>query len=55
MIGVSFWPECERAIPFTADIYTCCENNQFKSLKLGSIDLDYNNVLFLMHALRRMF
>jgi len=25
LIGDSFWPNCERAIPFTANIYTCCE------------------------------
>jgi len=55
MVGDSFWPYCERAIPFTADIYTCCENNQFQSLKLGSIDMNYNNVLFLMDALKRAF
>jgi len=54
-IGDSVWPDCERAIPFTSEIYVCCENDQFKSLKLGSIDLNYNNVLFLLDALRRAF
>jgi len=55
LLGDPFWPYCERAIPFTADIYICCENDQFQSLKLGSIDLDYNNILFLIQALKRTF
>jgi len=54
-VGDSMWPYCDRAIPFTAKIYTCCENEQFKSLKIGSIDLDNNNVQFLMNALKRVF
>jgi len=54
-VGDPFWPYCERTIPFTADIYTCCENDQFHSLKLGSIDLNYENVLFLINAIQRVF
>jgi len=50
-----FWPYCERAIPFSADIYTCCENDQFQRLKLGSIDLDYKDVLFMIETLKRGF
>jgi len=54
-VGNLMWPYCDRAIPFTADIYTCCENNKFKSLKIGSLDLDSNNVQFLIKALKRVF
>jgi len=54
-VGDPLWPDCERAIPFTADIFVCCENDQFKSLKIGSIDLNYKNALFLMEALKRGF
>lgn len=52
--GDSWWPYCEKVIPFTADIYTCCENNMFKSLKIGSIDLDKQSFTFLAQALKRV-
>lgn len=54
-VGDSWLPYCEKVIPFTADIYTCCEDNHFKNLKIGSMILNKQNVLYLAHALKRAF